>query len=130
MKNSLFIGLLFFLLVGCEKNTIEKAPINGIWVETTQKMDTLVFDNQLPLFELNRGIELRNGYLLPKLSSGLYSYEIGKDSISLNWILSSSSYRNNYYFFKLDTERDLIKIGNFFVDSLNKNVTLIFSRIP
>jgi len=130
MKNSLFIGLLFFLLVGCEKNTIEKAPINGIWVETTQKMDTLVFDNQLPLFELNRGIELRNGYLLPKLSSGLYSYEIGKDSISLNWILSSSSYRNNYYFFKLDTERDLIKIGNFFVDSLNKNETLIFSRIP
>jgi len=130
MKNSLFIGLLFFLLVGCEKNTIEKAPINGIWVETTQKMDTLVFDNQLQLFELNRGIELRNGYLLPKLSSGLYSYEIGKDSISLNWILSSSSYRNNYYFFKLDTESDLIKIGNFFVDSLNKNVTLIFSRIP
>ena len=130
MKNSLFIGLLFFLLVGCEKNTIEKAPINGIWVETTQKMDTLVFDNQLPLFELNRGIELRNGYLLPKLSSGLYSYKIEKDSISLNWILSSSSYRNNYYFFKLDTESDLIKIGNFFVDSLNKNVTLIFSRIP
>ena len=126
----MFFGLLFFLLVGCEKNTIEKAPINGIWVETTQKMDTLVFDNQLPLFELNRGIELRNGYLLPKLSSGFYSYEIGKDSISLNWILSSSSYRNNYYFFKLDTESDLIKIGNFFVDSINKNVTLTFSRIP
>jgi hypothetical protein len=130
MKNSLFIGLLFFLLVGCEKNTIEKAPINGIWVETTQKMDTLVFDNQHPSFNLKRGSELRNGYLLPKLSSGLYSYEIGKDSISLNWILSSSSYRNNYYFFKLDTESDLIEIGNFFVDSLNKNVTLTFSRIP
>ena len=128
MKNSLFIGLLFFLLLSCEKNTIENAPIDGIWVETTLKMDTLVFDNQLPLFELNRGNELRNGYILPKLLSGPYSYEIVKDSISLNWIFSSSSYRNNYYFFKLDTERDLIKIGNFFVDSLNKNVILTFSK--
>ena len=127
MKNSLFIGLLFFLLVSCEKNTIEKAPVDGIWVETTQKMDTLVFDNQHPSFNLNRGSELRNGYLLPKYLSGPYSYEIGKDSISLRWLLSSSSYGNNYYF-KMDTESDLIKIGNFFEDSLNKNVILTFSR--
>lgn len=127
MKNSLFIGLLFFLLVSCEKNTIEKAPIDGIWVETTQKMDTLVFDNQHPSFNLNRGSELRNGYLLPKYLSGPYSYKIGKDSISLRWLLSSSSYGNNYYF-KMDTESDLIKIGNFFEDSLNKNVILTFSR--
>ena len=129
MKNSSFIGLLFFLLVSCEKNTIEKAPVDGIWVETTQKMDTLVFDNQHLTFNLNRGSELRDGYLLPKYLSGPYSYEIGKDSISLRWLLSSSSYGSNYYF-KMDTESDLIKIGNFFEDSLNKNVTLTFSRIP
>lgn len=128
MKNSLFIGLLFFLLVSCEKNTIEKAPIDGIWVETTQKMDTLVFDNQHPSFNLNRGSELRNGYLLPKYSSGLYLYEIKKDSISLRWLFSSSAYGHNYSF-KIALENEQLKIGNFFVDSLNKNGILIFSRI-
>jgi len=34
MKKSLFIGLLFFLLVSCEKNTIEKSLIDGIFVPT------------------------------------------------------------------------------------------------
>lgn len=128
MKNSLFIGLLFFLLVSCEKNTIEKSPLDGIWVETTQKMDTLVFDNQHTSFYLNRGAELRNGYLLPKYLSGPYSYEIGKDSISLRWLLSSSLYGNNYYF-RINYESDLIMIGNFYEDSLNVNEVLTFSRI-
>lgn len=128
MKNSLFIGLLFFLLVSCEKNTIEKARIDGIWVETTQKMDTLVFDNQHPSFNLNRGIELRNGYLLPKYLSGPYSYEIEKDSILLRWGLSSSSYGKNYYF-SVNYASDLILIGNFYEDSLIDNEILTFSRI-
>lgn len=127
MKNSLFIGLLFFLLVSCEKNTIEKAPVVGIWVETTQKMDTLVFDNQHTSFNLKRGSELRNGFLLPKYLSGPYYYELRKDSIYLRWGLSSSSYGTNYYF-NLDSKNGQIRIGNFFEDSLKKNVILTFSR--
>lgn len=128
MKNSLFIGLLFFLLVSCEKNSVEKAQIEGIWVETTQKMDTLVFDHHHPSFFLNRGSELRNGYLLPKFLSGSYSYELGKDSISLRWGLSSSMSGNNYYF-NLDSKNGQISIENFFVDSLSKNMILTFSEV-
>lgn len=128
MKNSLLIGLIFFLLVSCEKNNIEKVPIDGIWIEATHKTDTIVFDNQHTLFNLNRGTEIRNGYLLPKYLSGQYSYEIINDSISLRWLLSSSSNGNNYNF-NVDSKNGQIKIGNFFVDSLNKNVILTFSRI-
>ena len=128
MKKSFLIGLLFFVLVSCEKNNTEKAPIVGIWVETTQKTDTLVFDDRVAMVNLNRGTEIRNGYLLPKYSSGLYSYELKQDSISLRWLLSSSSYGNNY-FFKIELENDQLKIGNFFVDSLDKHATLTFSRI-
>ena len=128
MKKSFLIGLLFFVLVSCEKNNTEKAPIVGIWVESTQKTDTLVFDDLNTMVNLNRGTEIRNGYLLPKYSSGLYSYELKQDSISLRWLLSSSSYGNNY-FFKIELENDQLKIGNFFVDSLDKHATLTFSRI-
>ncbi len=129
MKNLLLIGLLFLLMVSCEKNTIEKAPIDGTWVEITQKTDTLVFDNQNPWFTLNRERELRDGYLRPKYPSGAYTYVTGKDSINLRMMISSSSYGNNYYF-KVDSKNGQLRIGNFFVDSLNKNVILTFSRIP
>lgn len=128
MKNSLLAGLLLFLLISCEKNSIENPWIDGIWIEATHKTDTLVFDNQYPSFYLNRGTEIRGGYLLPKSLSGPYSYEIEKDSISLRWGLSSYSGGIKYYF-DLDINNDLIKIGNFFVDSLNNNITLSFSRI-
>ena len=128
MKNSFLPGLLFFLFVGCEKNNTEKIPVAGTWIEAIHKTDTIVFDDQYPSFKLNRGTEIRNGYLLPKYLSGPYFYEIEKDSIYLRWLLSSSSYGKNYYF-NLDSKNGQIKIGNFFVDSLNQNATLTFSRI-
>ena len=128
MKKLLLIGLLFFLLVSCKKNNIQKAPIGGIWIETTFKTDTLVFDNQRTRFILNRGTEIRNGYLLPRYLSGPYSYEIVNDSISLQHLLSCSAYGNNYYF-NIDSENGKIKIGNFFVDASNKDVILTFARI-
>lgn len=127
MKNSFLIGLLFFLLLSCEKSTIEKTPIDGVWVESIHKMDTLVFCKQVHLFELKRGTELRNGHLLPKYLSGTYSYEIVNDSISLVWMPSSCNSPNNFYF-KVDSENDEMEIGNFFADSLNKDVILIFFK--
>lgn len=129
MKNSLLIGLLFILLVSCKKDPVETASIDGTWVETTQRMDTLVFDHQHPFFDLNRGKELRDGHLLPKYLSGPYLYEIGKDNIYLRWGLSSSSSGTNYYF-NADSKNGQMSIGNFFVDSISKNEVLTFSRIP
>lgn len=128
MKKLLFIGLIFILFASCEKNTLEKAQVVGAWVETTQKMDTLVFDKQHTSFSLNRGKELRNGFLLPKYLSGPYFYELREDSIYLRWGLSSSSYGTNYYF-KVDSKKGQINIGNFFDVSSSKNVILTFSRI-
>lgn len=126
MKKLLFIGLVLLILTSCDNNNIEKSPI-GVWVETNYKTDTLVFDNQYSGFILNRGTEIRNGFLLPKYLSGPYMYEIENDSISLRWEASSSSYSKNYYF-KLDLKNKEIKIGNFFVDSINSGVILTFKK--
>ena len=129
MKNIFLIGLLLILTISCKKDRIETPPISGIWIETIHKSDTLVFENEYPSFTLNRGTEIRDGYLLPKYSSGPYSYEIVQDSISLRWGLSSYSGSFKYYF-NLDEKNEHIKIGNFFIDSLyHDNVTLTFSRL-
>lgn len=129
MKHSLLIGLTFFLLLSCEKNTIERDLADGIWIEKTQGMDTLFFAQHDYLFDLNRGTELRNGYLLPKFSSGAYSYKLKDDSISLIW-MPSSSLQENIYYFEIDSEKGELQIGNFFVDSLSNNNILTFSRHP
>ena len=98
MKKLIFIAIVLVALISCDKNDIENSTLNGVWIETVHKTDTLVFDNQYSGFILNRGTEMRNGYLLPKYLSGPYMYEIENDSISLLWSASSSSYTNKYYF--------------------------------
>ena len=129
MKNIFLIGLLLIITISCEKDSIETPPIIGTWIEAIHQSDTLVFENEYPSFTLNRGTEIRDGHLLPKYSSGPYSYEIVQDSISLRWVLSSYSGGIKYYF-DLNEKNKQIKIGNFFVDSLySNNVTLTFSRI-
>lgn len=129
MKNIFLIGLLLIVTMSCEKESMEIPPINGTWIEMNHKSDTLVFEKRYSSFTLNRGTEIRDGHLLPKYSSGIYSYEIVQDSISLRWGLSSFSGSFKYYF-NMDEKNEKIEIGNFFVDSLyNNNVILTFSRI-
>ena len=130
MKKLLFFVWVILISTSCEKNYIENSTIAGVWVEASHKTDTLVFDNQTTELSLNlkRGTEIRNGYLLPKYLSGPYMYEIENDSISLRWGASSSSYANKYYF-KLDSKNKEIKIGNFFVDSINTGVILTFTKV-
>jgi len=128
MKKLLFIVFVLVTSISCDKNSIENSTLNGVWIETIHKTDTLVFDNQYTGFILNRGTEISNGYLLPKSLSGPYLYDIKNDSISLRWGASSSSYANKYYF-KLDSKNKEIKIENFFVDSINTNVILTFTKV-
>ena len=128
MKKLLFIVFVLVTLTSCDKNDNENSTLNGVWIETIHKTDTLVFDNQHTGFILNRGTEISNGYLLPKSLSGPYLYDIKNDSISLRWGASSSSYANKYYF-KLDSKNKEIKIENFFVDSINTNVILTFTKV-
>ncbi len=42
MKNLFLVGLLLIIAISCDKETIEKPPIEGIWVETIYKSDTLI----------------------------------------------------------------------------------------
>jgi hypothetical protein len=128
MKKLIFIAIVLVALISCDKNNIENSTLNGVWIETVHKTDTLVFDNQYTGFILNRGTEMRNGYLLPKYLSGPYMYEIKNDSISLLWSASSSSYTNKYYF-KVDLKNNQIKIGNFYDNSINTGVILTFRKV-
>jgi hypothetical protein len=128
MKKLLFIVFVLVTLTSCDKNDNENSTLNGVWIETIHKTDTLVFDNQYTGFILNRGTEIRNGYLLPKYLSGPYMYEIENDSISLRWGASSSSYANKYYF-KLDSKKKEIKIGIFFDNSIDIPVILTFTKV-
>ncbi len=128
MEKLLFIVLALLILTSCDKNNLENSKLNGLWVEVNHGTDSLVFDNQTTCLNLKQGTEIRNGFLLPKYNSGLYMYEVENDSISLRSAVSSSSYANKYYF-KLDLKNKEIKIGNFFVDSINNYVILTFTKV-
>ncbi len=125
MKNLFLVGLLLIIAISCDKETIEKPPIEGIWVETIYKSDTLIFDSGAELFDLNRGGE----NLTLQARSRPYAYELGKDSISVSWLFSSATFGSLKYYFDLNEEKEQMKIGNFYVDSLGVNEILIFSRI-
>ena len=127
--NSLFFLLVLFVAAGCNKDENETPQhLRGTWIETVHKTDTLEF-SESDLFILNRGMEMQGEYLLPKPHSGPYFYEIERDSILLIWGLSSSSYGISYYF-EYDEQNEMIRIGNFFVDSLSRNnETLDFLRV-
>jgi hypothetical protein len=127
MKTSLTILTLILICMACKKNNDKLSSTDGIWIEASKQKDTLYFESQTSFVDLRRGKELRNGYLLPKISAGLYSYEIKKDSISLQYLLSSL-YKPSNYKFNIDLNKGKITIGNFYVDSLNRNTTLTFIK--
>tara|TARA_R110000823_G_scaffold255888_1_gene377871 strand:- start:90 stop:320 length:231 start_codon:yes stop_codon:yes gene_type:complete len=73
---------------------------------------------------LNRGKEIRNENLVPKLKSGTYVYKIIEENISLRWILSSNSNFNDYYF-KISGNK--LNIGNFYGSTSGE--TLSFEKL-
>ncbi len=112
--------------MSCEEERIEAPPIDGIWVETIYKSDTLVFDSESELLNLNRGGE----NLSLKARSRPYAYDLEKDSISISWVFSSATFGSFKYYFDLDEEKEQMKIGNFYVDSLDsKTEILTFLKI-
>jgi hypothetical protein len=127
MKYALLLFALTFLC--CSKDDTKSqtsTSLKGKWVETETRMDTLFFESidDLDFMNLNRGKELRNGNLLPKPHSGPYIYKLLEEKISLNWVLSSNSDFNDYYFKVIDNR---LNIGNFY-DSTSGE-TLTFERL-
>lgn len=128
MKNIFLIGLLLIITISCEKGSIETMPIQGAWIESVYKIDTLEFNNQTNIVTLHRAIEIKDENIWPKARLLAYDYKLEKDSIYLHWMPSSSD--GIKYYFQLDEKNDHIKIGNFLVDGLNnKNEILTFLRI-
>ena len=135
MKNFLILTLFLITLGlgGCEK-TKNTLPLNGTWLEVTEKNDTIDFthfgSNQA--VNLRRGFEIRNGHWLPK--GGMYFYILlNSDSIALNSIFSSicpvpdpDCYPHN--FFKLSTS-NTFKIGNFYNSTISPNEIFTFLKI-
>ena len=127
-KNLRLILLLFLALgIGCEKSE-NNMPIEGIWVEISAKSDTIKFIQfgSYPAFELRRGLEMRNGYWLPKYGAGIYNYELKDDSIALNYTLSSLGGFLSYYFQK--PYNDSFEIGNFYNQTISPNELITFSK--
>jgi hypothetical protein len=124
MKNALLIGFILIFTMSCKKNNIVTQRLQGTWIESVHKADTIEFSSESELFILNRGKEMMNGYMLPKPLSGPYYYKIEKGSISLIWGLSSSSGSAMYYF-EFDEKNERIKIGNFFMDIPDKKYEIL-----
>lgn len=127
MNYTLMLSATLFL--SCTKNEPKNEnSINGIekWVEAQSRLDTIYFESwdSLDLLHLNRGKEVRDDYLLPKAYSGPYNYSISGERISLNWMLSSNSAFNDYYF-KINGNQ--MEIGNFY--ELEAGEILTFEKL-
>ena len=123
MKYELLIFVL--ALLGCSKNDtdlLSSSELKGKWVETETRMDTISFEllGGAEVMNLARGKEIRNGSLLPKYWSGPYNYNLINEKISLNWLLSSNSNYNDYYFKIIDKR---LNIGNFYESSSGEILT-------
>lgn len=126
----LILAVFAFLSIGCDNDELNIDSIQGSWVESSNLTDTLIFDSNE--FEgwlsLNRGKEMRNDYMLPKIGSGLYDYKISGDSIQLQNLLMSCFCPKSYTFEILSDENS-IKIGNFFNPDIPLGELLIFEKI-
>jgi hypothetical protein len=130
MKHLVVTILICISLFSCSKTTLEPGPLRGVWVETSQRQDTISFLEFDPdkYLTLDRGREIRNGYLLPKPGSGPYDYVLKNDSIDLRAGWSNSLSYQTYYF-KFDPQHNLIQIGNFYDDSKNAAAILSFTKL-
>jgi len=118
--------LIIIVLAGysCEKDEASPVRLEGVWVEKSFGKDTIDFfspgkDPDIKWFELRRD---------EKISTGLYSYELFGDSISIYWMLSSCLCPHHYYF-KLEGSEEEFIIGRFYDSADLQSETLEFFRL-
>ena len=126
----LFVTVLAFLLAlsGCRPSDIVSPDsLTGVWVEAAARQDTLIFNldrfgKLLPKTLLvNRGKEVNpGGYLVPKLGSGYYGYEIQRNNILVISMFSSSMQRKAY---KIEESSNQLRVENFFELGFNQPAT-------
>jgi hypothetical protein len=122
--------ILSFLSFSCEKHEITVSGLKGTWVEVDTKTDTIFFNrnNTYGLFILSKGREIRNGYLLPKIESGIFMFELNKDSIAITDGLSCTYSKRNYYF-KLNESLKTFNIQTFTTGFEANKAILTFKKL-
>lgn len=122
-RSAYFIAILgVFLFASCKK---ENSSLDSLkWVEQKDRVDTIEFKDGFLV--LNRGKEMRDGHLLPKIYSGPYSYKEQKDSIRLISALSSSI---NFKTYTYKNSGNKLFIGDFYQKTGNVNETLVFVKL-
>lgn len=129
MRPFLLLLLLGYSGLACrEPAIITPDSLTGVWVEKSARQDTLIFNPSfqgkilLKTLTVNRGKEINvGGYLLPKIGSGIYQYELrGSRQISVLNGLSSSTIRTSY---AIEQAGDELRIENFFELGFNQPAT-------
>lgn len=120
---------MIVILNACETESVLNAGLKGKWIEAKEGKDTIDFqsNDSIGVFTLSRGLELRNGYLLPKYGSGIYDYKLKKDTIRVNNMLWNCICFPAYYF-NINSTYDKIEIGNFFKNELSASSKITFYK--
>ncbi|QIP17889.1 hypothetical protein G8759_19435 [Spirosoma aureum] len=133
-----FYTLLLFSLtvLSCKKSdTISPETLTGTWIEVSARQDTLIFNldhvgASLPAsLTVKRGTERNSsGYLLPKIGSGIYIYELQGERIFVRNLLSSSSLGADY---AIEQQGDRLMVENFFELGFRQSptATRTFTRV-
>ena len=110
-----------------QSDSVSPATLTGIWVEKTARLDTLIFNldrngKLLPnTILVNRGKEINTGgYLMPKIGSGYYGYELQENSILVVSMFSSSLKKSRYTIEQVGNE---LRVENFFELGFNQPAT-------
>jgi len=130
MKRIISLLLLGSVFSGCNQQTaVLPDDLTGVWVEVSARKDTLIFNldqkgKSLPqTLIVQRGREINTGgYLVPKIGSGLYKYEIlnSRGRIDVVNLLSSFGGSTDYAF---QQKGNQIEVENFFELGFNKPAT-------
>lgn len=126
MRSSILI-LLVALGTGCLFTACKKESnpelLDGSWIEQRHRSDTLIIQHHSGILLLNRPKTMTGAYLIPKIGAGMYTYKNLKDSIQLQYSLSSLYAPRNYQY--------SIKNGKLYIDDFyeKSSTTLIFERL-
>ena len=116
--------IYLFILISCslviftsceDKVEVKTTDLLGMWINKYDANDTIIFSNDMsqPIFEVKRGKEILGENYIPKSGSGFYWYEIRKDTIFVNYMLSSMGAKLSYHI-DINKEKDeFIVNGNF-----------------
>ena len=128
MRSFFTLLILGFTLTAChEPDTVTPDTLTGVWVGKSARQDTLIFNPefqgqiQMNTLYVNRGKEINvGGYLLPKIGSGIYKYEMRDKRIYVQNGLSSRSVGEEY---AIEQTGDKLRIENFFELGFNQPAT-------